>query len=483
METLKKLLIPAVLLQILLIPTLYQDELTLEIQAQFLLKIFEVARYIIGSCVWITAGWLVIRVLNVFVWPVVVEQKLGRQIPKLLKDFISALIMTSAIAGIVSSVFEKSLSGLVAASGVAGLVVGFAVKEVISDFFSGMILNLSPPYQIGDWIKLENDEWAKVMEVNWRATTFEDFYCNTLIIPNSKMSTMAIRNFERPKKHCAQTLDFFLDFEILPDRAINIITAAAREGQHSLGITDEGLDPLVGITDINEMGVKYFLYYYVPDVNAWISGKAVVYGKVIHHLYQAGIRPVYPRQELFTSRLAPSSSMRIRDKRDLLSKTELFFAMEPGEIDTLAEAMKEHQYEAGEAVVRQGEDGSSMYFLVEGLVNVLIDFKGDGEQTKVAQIGPGQVLGEMSLLTGEPRTATIESEVRTVAYELAKEDLESVFERRPELAETISQIVAERKVKTQEAAKGLSSEELEEETKSFANQLLSKMKGFFGILR
>ena len=151
MEKLKKLLIPAVLLLILSIPIFYQDEMMLEIQAKFLLKIIIVARYIIGSCLWITAGWLVIRLLNFVIWPTLIEDRIGRKIPKLLKDFIAALIIFSAVAGIVATVFEKSLSGLVAASGVAGLVVGFAVKEVISDFFSGIILNLSPPYRIGAW--------------------------------------------------------------------------------------------------------------------------------------------------------------------------------------------------------------------------------------------------------------------------------------------------------------------------------------------
>ncbi|MDA1140432.1 MAG: mechanosensitive ion channel family protein [Planctomycetota bacterium] len=390
------------------------------------------------------------------------------------------MIMFSAAAGIMSSVFEKSVSGLIAASGVAGLVIGFAVKEVISDFFSGIILNISPPYQIGDWIKLENDEWAKVMEVNWRATIFEDFYCNTLIIPNSKMSTMTIRNFERPKKHTVQTLEFYLDFELPTERAMNMIKAAAKEGQYALGITDKSLEPIVGITDISQIGVKYFLYYYIPDVNAWIAGKALVFGKVVNHLFQAGVRPVYPRHEIFTSEFK-ALSLRVRNQRDLLTRADMFLAMIPEEIEDLAKKMKECTFQPGDVIVRQGEEGSSMFFMFEGLVNVLIDFKGEGEQTKVANIGPGQFFGEMSLLTGEPRTATISADVPTIVYELSKADLKVVLEKRPECADTISQIVAERQISTQAAAKNLDSRQLEQETRSFAADLLKKIKGFFRI--
>jgi len=318
------------------------------------------------------------------------------------------------------------------------------------------------------------------MEVNWRATVFEDFYCNTLIIPNSKLSDMTIRNFERPKKHTVQTLEFYLDFELPTERAMNIIQAAAKEGQYALGVTDESLEPIVGITDINQVGVRYFLYYYIPDVNAWITGKALFFGKVVNHLYQAGVRPVYPRHEIFTSEIQ-SRSLRIRSKRELLTRADMFLAMNPSEIDSLADKMTEKPFQVGDPIVRQGDEGSSMFFLFEGLVNTLIDFKGDGQQTKVASIGPGQFFGEMSLLTGAPRIATILADVPTVVYELSKENLEAVLEERPELAEIISQIIAERKVKTQEAAKDLDAEQIEEETRSLAADLLNKMKSFFRI--
>jgi len=167
MKTFNKLIIPSILLLIFLIPSLYQDQLTLEIQDDYFQQILKVSRCIFGSCLWLSAGWLVIRVLNLIVWPAIIERRIGRQVPTLLKDLVAVLIIISAVAGILSSVFEKSLSGLIAASGVAGLVIGFAVKEVISDFFSGIVLNISPPYQIGDWIKLENDEWDGPSGPTW----------------------------------------------------------------------------------------------------------------------------------------------------------------------------------------------------------------------------------------------------------------------------------------------------------------------------
>ncbi|MDA0841040.1 MAG: hypothetical protein O3B01_17820 [Planctomycetota bacterium] len=77
MNTVKKLILPSVLLLLFLIPSLYQDELSLEIQAEFFLQILNVARYVIGSCLWLTAGWLVIRILNLVVWPILIEKRLG----------------------------------------------------------------------------------------------------------------------------------------------------------------------------------------------------------------------------------------------------------------------------------------------------------------------------------------------------------------------------------------------------------------------
>ena len=97
----------------------------------------------------------------------------------------------------------------------------------------------------------------------------------------------------------------------------------------------------------------------------------------------------------------------------------------------------------------------------------------------MGRLTPGQFFGEMSLLTGEPRSATIEAATSAVVYEITKRDLETLIEGRPEIAATITHVVAERRTRNLKARDQLDDKNQEEETKNFADQLLGKMRGFF----
>jgi CRP-like cAMP-binding protein len=124
-----------------------------------------------------------------------------------------------------------------------------------------------------------------------------------------------------------------------------------------------------------------------------------------------------------------------------------------------------------------------MFILVEGLVYVFADVAGDGQEMKVAQIVPGQFFGEMSLLTGEARSATITAASDAVAYEIGKDAMAKLLQRRPELAEVLSRIVAERKLRNEEALAEATREEKEEHRTSVAGQILGRMRDFFrGVL-
>ena len=112
-----------------------------------------------------------------------------------------------------------------------------------------------------------------------------------------------------------------------------------------------------------------------------------------------------------------------------------------------------------------------MYILVEGLLFVYADFDGTGKTTQVGRLTPGQFFGEMSLLTGEPRSATIEAATSAVVYEVTKRDLETLIEARPEIAETITQVVAQRRTRNLKARDQLGKKNQEEETKRQAFQM------------
>ncbi|MEG1154888.1 MAG: mechanosensitive ion channel, partial [Acinetobacter sp.] len=88
---------------------------------------------------------------------------------RLLQDVLGAVIFLIAIVAAAAYVLQLPVKGLLATSGVMAIVIGLALQSTLSDVFSGIVLNTTRPYQIGDSISIDGTE-GKVIDIDWRAT-------------------------------------------------------------------------------------------------------------------------------------------------------------------------------------------------------------------------------------------------------------------------------------------------------------------------
>ena len=170
------------------------------------------------------------------------------------------------------------------------------------------------------------------------------------------------------------------------------------------------------------------------------------------------------------------------DRLKILARVELFRGLNEDELEILASRIRQRTIEPGNTIVRVGESDASMFVLVEGLLVVEADLDESGDSARIASLEPGSCFGEMSVLTGESRSATIVAATSSVIFEISKSDIEVLLAQRPELSTQLSAIVAERKVKNMLARNSLATKEVTKEVQSFANQILSKMRSFFHAL-
>ena len=138
MEALKRLMAPAFFLVAFLLPALYVDDASLQVSSHLLQRAIGLGHYVIGISLWLTLAWLIIWVIEVMVWPLLIERRLGRTTPRLLQDFVRFLVIVVALGTIISELFEAFISEFLAASRVVGLVLGFALHSMIADFFLGI---------------------------------------------------------------------------------------------------------------------------------------------------------------------------------------------------------------------------------------------------------------------------------------------------------------------------------------------------------
>jgi small-conductance mechanosensitive channel/CRP-like cAMP-binding protein len=434
----------------------------------------------------LSVAWGVIRALDVFVW----QRRariLGRPVPRLLKDILAVLIFTIAVAGLAVFVFGQPIVGVWATSSVVGIVCGFALRNIILDVFTGLAINLDQSIRIGDWVEIHHNSfkktvYGKVIEINWRTLRVDLGNGRVVVVPNSLMAVIPFTNYSQPDDVARFEVLITLDFSVSTERATRILLAAVRAVSGKEGPVEEPA-PKVRVDEVTDSGIRYKVRYYVHvnDVSPG-NGRHIVTRSILEHLTRAGLTPSYPKRDTFQAPMPPRGldTQVEADRVALLARIDLFQnSLRTEELEALAKAMRPRRFRAGEVLIHQGDVGESMFVLAEGMAYVYLDHGPDNGRVRVGQLTPGQVIGEMSLLTGEPRTATVTAATDVVAFEVGKEHVQELLLGRPGIAEEISNVVAERRVQLREAAATAPPEERLAEKQHLGRQILEKMKQIF----
>ena len=127
-----------------------------------------------------------------------------------------------------------------------------------------------------------------------------------------------------------------------------------------------------------------------------------------------------------------------------LKNVKLFAELSPESLGKLVNYLKPGDFPAGEVIVREGAPGVSMYIIKSGLVEVRKKDPTTGIDFLVAQLSEGAAVGEMSLLTGKPRSATVTTVNPTVVFTLSRADFRSLLTQHPEISLGLARIMSER---------------------------------------
>jgi CRP-like cAMP-binding protein len=163
------------------------------------------------------------------------------------------------------------------------------------------------------------------------------------------------------------------------------------------------------------------------------------------------------------------------EAREHLAKVPLFSdALDVEQVGFLASQSRPAFFRADTRLMTQGSLGGSMFVIVAGEVNVNFVDEHGREQT-VARLGPGEVVGEMSLFTGDRRTATVVAATNVDAIEITKWSLERVFAKAPSLVDKFASVLAER----QAALNALSKSPAAGSSEAFISQARKAFADFF----
>ncbi|MGE3888161.1 MAG: cyclic nucleotide-binding domain-containing protein [Vicinamibacterales bacterium] len=327
---------------------------------------------------------------------------------------------------------------LLATSAVGAVVVGFALQDTLGNFFAGLAIQVEKPFRVGHWIRIGDNE-GKVQEVTWRATKLLTKDGQFLIVPNSAISGESILNYSEPTVPTRIDIDVGTGYERPP----NEVRAAIRRALADAPLVMQSLEPQIHLHNFGASALEFKVRFWIEDYGSELEARDQVRTRIWYEFRRQNIEIPWPIQVEYSREEQPlRTEAHVAAAAGQLAGVDLFATLSPDARLSLSRAASDHLFAAGEAIVRQGEQGSSMFVVVEGTVKVVLEPSGQ----EVATIAAGGFFGEMSMLTGEPRTATVRAVDEVQVLEVAAPDIRALAEATPGLLEHISQVVAARRV-------------------------------------
>lgn len=405
-------------------------------------------------------------------------------VPRIARDLLVAMGYFGVGLALLSRA-GLSLSGVITTSAVLTAVIGFSLQDTLGNIMGGLALQTDKSIQVGDWIKV-NQNVGKVTEIRWRHTAIETRNWETVIIPNGELMKAQVMVLGRRSEQPVQWrrwVYFNVDFRSPPPEVIETVTTALLA------------EPIVGVAAdpvpnciFHEFKESYGLYavrYWLTDLAHDDSTDSLVRTRVYFALKRANIPPSIPAQSVFVtedtqSRKSLKSEEEINHRLAALGGVELFQTLTDKEKRTLAEHMRLAPFAKGEAMTRQGSEAHWLYIITKGSAEVNVAVEGAGRRA-IATLNKGDFFGEMSLMTGAKRSATIIAREDSECYRLDKEAFHEILHQRPELAEQISHLLAHRQVGLEAVREDLDAAARQARVKHAQGDILARIKEFFSL--
>ncbi|MDQ6894961.1 MAG: mechanosensitive ion channel family protein [Acidobacteriota bacterium] len=399
------------------------------------------ARNLGALSIGIAAAIVLTRVLDYAIFDVGFRVRRRAAAPALLRQLVSIVVFLAVAAAVIKSILpDVHLGAVFTTSAILTAIVGLALQDTLGNLFAGLALHLERTMRVGDMIRY-GETFGTVEQLSWREIRLRTTEGNLLLIPNSLAGRERLEVFARPGPPVARTLRVGLEYDASPEHARETLESALR-GMKGIALNPP---PRAALRTFDASNIVYELRYWLEDYGDYLdidararervwyalrrAGLALAYNVIRQHVFQAGPLPIAPRG----TRIRPA-----------IDGVDLFAALSEEQREKIAAGAAERRYAPDEIIVREGDGTSSMFVVATGRAGVSIHGAG-GESRKLAILEPGSAFGEISLLTGERRTATVRALEESVVVEIDKATLEPILRESPDLCHSFERVIGERR--------------------------------------
>lgn len=398
--------------------------------------------HIVKIILWMALVIAIVRFLAVLIFSTALRKTGTTEIATLLRTILSIIIYIVAFFIIFQSQYPQvQLAPLFTGSTIVGIVVGLALQDTLGNLFAGIALQADQPFQVGDVVNVSNRGIGVVESVSWRGVKIRTFQSKVLVISNSVLGKEFIE--VAPKGNLnARIVNFSTTYATSPARTAQLVREAVRNAEN----VSNKVRPIVRIRNLGDSGVEWEVKYWIENYEKFNDTDALVRQRIWYVFERENLDFAFPTRTLHMEpRPEPLSEQEIFDAHaESLALVPVFAPLSEEEVEKLAHASVKRIFAPGEAIVRMGQEGRSMFVIARG--NVKVQIPENNVQKVVNRLSANDFFGEMSLLTGEPRSANVVAEDEVEVLEIRKSALKPIFEANPELMSSVTEIIEERRI-------------------------------------
>lgn len=402
-----------------------------------------------GVAATIILTWAVVRL--VFFLVVEGPERLRKTQPMahITRDFVLVGLFAASGIIVLRTHGNVNLTGILTTSAVLTAVIGLAMQTTLSSFFAGLALQIERPFAIGDWIQI-GETVGEVTGITWRSTRLLTRRRQMVYVPNSEISASTFLVLTRPTPEYCVVFTLGVEYDAAPNMVRQVILDVLRE--HPKVLTEPA--PEVRLLNFGDFAIIYEIRFFNREPAAENRIIAQLNNDLWYALRRHHIKIPFPIRDVQLAhverrRAAELQREQIADVEAVLAHLPILAPLTADERARLAREATTRTFGAGEPIVHKGAPGASLYVVCSGCCAVFADPARDA--VAVAEIGAGGCFGEMSLLTGEPRSATVRARGDATVLEIGKDLFATVLNAKPEIAVHLADLLAQRQQALQAA--------------------------------
>ncbi|MDR4481493.1 MAG: mechanosensitive ion channel [Nitrospira sp.] len=421
---------------------------------------------------WLGASFFLFTILDALIIGEWLIERAHRYIPDIVRHMLLGAEVVAAGVLILWLVMGINLVALVALPTVAAAMVGVALKDTLARLFAG--IELGKIVKVGDWITVLDREGI-VTHIGMEHVTLLTRQHDCVSLANDLVVQSGVTNFARPTTTHLCNVYVEVAYRTPPEQvcATLLETAASVSGV----LPDPKTTALVAA--FNESGIQYRVKFPIGEFAQRDVIESTMRTYIWHAFARKGIEIPFPQRVVhrITQADAVPNTHTVERIVAQLAAVDFLRTLDAKQLEILAQEARWESYLPGERVVRQGDPGEVLYVIVSGKADVRLEQ--EGLTSTVTTLEAGNFFGEMSLLTGELRSATVLAATELLVIAVGKQALLRVVQEDRPLIERIGEVVARRQAATAATKAQLSRDAAALSAATQTRSLIERIQNFF----